>query len=324
MQRKALIVGIDNYTNNKLTGCVNDAQAIKAVLSKNEDGSPNFDVQFRRDLETRAALFELVKKCFSGDSDVALFYFSGHGFRDNETNQGYLVTPDSCEGNYGLALDELVTIANNSQCRNKVIILDCCYAGSAGESMLLGGNSVINEGVTILCASRSTEEAIEVNGHGVFTSLLEEALKGGAADITGHITPGGIYAFVDKALGPWDQRPIFKTNVTSFVSLRKVKPQVDEATLRKISNFFEKPDNEYPLDPSYEFTNTEEATHEIKEPYSDEENVKTFKALQALESVGLVRPVEAEHMYFAAMNSKSCELTALGKHYWRLAKEGKI
>jgi len=37
--------------------------------------------------------------------------------------------------------------------------------------------------------------------------------------------------------------------------------------------------------------------------------------------VGLVVPVGAEHMYFAAMESKYCKLTALGYHYWHLAKE---
>ena len=50
----------------------------------------------------------------------------------------------------------------------------------------------------------------------------------------------------------------------------------------------------------------------------------SFKELQKFESVGLVVPVEEEHMYFAAINSKSCRLTALGYQYWRLVKEKKI
>lgn len=56
---------------------------------------------------------------------------------------------------------------------------------------------MISEGVTILTASRSSETSMEVNGHGLFTSLLIEALIGGAADITGHVTPGGIYAYIE-------------------------------------------------------------------------------------------------------------------------------
>ena len=55
-----------------------------------------------------------------------------------------------------------------------------------------------------------------------------------------------------------------------------------------------------------------------------EHNVNIFKDLQKLEGVGLVIPVGEEHMYFAAKNSKSCRLTALGYQYWRLANEKKI
>ena len=50
-------------------------------------------------------------------------------------------------------------------------------------------------------------------------------------------------------------------------------------------------------------------------------HVSIFKELQLFESVGLVEPVGTEHMYFAAMENKSCKLTALGLHYWRLSKD---
>lgn len=49
-----------------------------------------------------------------------------------------------------------------------------------------------------------------------------------------------------------------------------------------------------------------------------------MKDLQKLVSVGLVKPVDEDHMYYAAMNSKSCKLTALGAHYWRLVKDQRI
>lgn len=41
--RKALIVGIDFYDNiNHLSGCVNDANAVKASLERHSDGRLNF------------------------------------------------------------------------------------------------------------------------------------------------------------------------------------------------------------------------------------------------------------------------------------------
>jgi hypothetical protein len=44
--------------------------------------------------------------------------------------------------------------------------------------------------------------------------------------------------------------------------------------------------------------------------------------LQRLNRVGLVIPVDADAMYWAAINEKSCKLTPLGKHYWSMSKKG--
>lgn len=67
-----------------------------------------------------------------------------------------------------------------------------------------------------------------------------------------------------------------------------------------------------------------EVVHAVIEPYATDENTAVFSDLQKLEGIGLVVPVGEEHMYYAAMNSKSCELTAVGKQYWKLVKEGRI
>lgn len=321
--RKALIVGIDNYPKCPLSGCCNDAEAMKDLLANNGNGDPNFDVWKKDNVQTKAELRELIEKCFEGDADVALFYFSGHGHIDPVG--GYLVTPDFCDYDYGVSLSDVLAIANKSMCKEKIIILDCCYSGFMGSINTGSQNTaVISEGVTILTASRNNEQSMEIAGHGIFTSLLIEALKGGAADITGHITMGGIYAFIDKALGPWEQRPVFKTNVTQFTSIRNVEPQVDINIIRRICNYFVSEDESLNLDPSYEKTNSPDIEHTVVEPYALEENTKKFDDLQKLESIGLVVPVGEDHMYFAAMHSKACQLTVIGKQYWRLVKEKKI
>lgn len=123
---------------------------------------------------------------------------------------------------------------------------------------------------------------------------------------------------IDKALGPWEQRPVFKTNVTRFTSLRKVVPQVELSIIRKIDTYFSDEDTEFSLDPSFEPTNSNFVSHEIVQPYANPSNTKIFSDLQKLEGIGLVVPVGEEHMYYAAMKSKSCKLTYIGKQYWRL------
>jgi len=47
-----------------------------------------------------------------------------------------------------------------------------------------------------------------------------------------------------------------------------------------------------------------------------------FAILQNYVRVNLVRPVDAPHMWHAAMESTACELTVLGQHYWNLVNEG--
>ena len=314
--RRALIVGIDDYEGAPLHGCVNDANAVAAALETHGTGSPNFQILLMTspsDEVTRPKLREAVEKLFATECDIALLYFSGHGFV--RSTDGYIVTKDSTKYDEGIAMTEILKIANASPVKNKVIILDCCYSGNMGTPNIgEGGVAQLSEGLTVLTASRGSEVAMEKGSGGVFTDLVVAALHGGAADLRGHVTPGSIYAYVDQALGAWDQRPIFKTNVTQFTSLREVQPQVPLETLRKIATYFPSPQDEHALDPSYEET---EKDH-------DPDNVKVFKDLQKMEGVGLVVPVGEEHMYYAAMNSKSCRLTALGAQYWRLANEKKL
>ena len=314
--RRALIVGIDDYKQAPLSGCVNDANAIAAVLATHATGAPNFDtllISSPPTSLTRVTLRDAIVKLFETECDVALFYFSGHGFVRG--GDGCIVTKDAEKHDEGILMTEILGFANNSPVKNKVIVLDCCYSGNMGTPNTTGSRvAQLVEGLTVLAASRDSEVAMEQGGGGVFTDLVLAALHGGAADLRGYITPGSIYAYVDQALGAWNQRPIFKTNVTKFTSLREVQPQVPLETLRKLVFYFPTPQDQHLLDPSYEDT----------ERNYDPDKVKIFKDLQKMEGVGLVVPVDEDHMYYAALNSKSCRLTALGGQYWRLAKENKL
>ncbi len=321
--KKALVVGINNYTSAPLHGCVRDATDFCNLIRVNGDQTANFNVLLSTDVPRRSKLRELITELFAGANDTALFYFSGHGLI-NELG-GYLVTPDHRKYDEGISMNEILTLANSSASRNKIIILDCCHS-AAITAPDLSPHSIghINEGVTILTASKQNEVAMEVNGKGVFTNLLLEALKGGAADVNGNITPGSVYAYIDQALGPWEQRPVFKTNVSNFATLRKVTPKVPLSVLKEIPSFFPSPEKVYDLNPSFEYSNNPAMEHVYKEPYAVENNTTIFKSLQKLQAAGLVEPVAEEHMYWAAMNGKACRLTPLGAHYWRLVHDKRI
>ncbi|MBW9090813.1 caspase family protein [Rhizobium wenxiniae] len=316
--RKALIVGIDYYDGGgNLYGCVNDAYGVKSALERNSDGTLNFDVMMLtgtgpNEQVTRGELREKIKELFAHSGEIALLYFAGHG-HIAETG-GYLIASDSRSGDDGIPLSDLLVWANESAASNKVIILDSCHSGVAGERPGKQAIAELSDGLTILTASTAEQYASEKDGAGVFTTLLIDALNGAAANLVGEITPGSIYAHIDQSLGSWAQRPVFKTNVKRFISLKKVQPPITLADLQRLTEIFPEATYEVQLDPSFEPDSSA----------PDPEKAEIFAVLQNYNRVNLVLPVGETHMYYAAMNSKSCKLTVLGEHYRRLVENKRI
>lgn len=315
--RRALVVGIDEYPTDPLHGCVNDAEAIAELLRTHEDGSPNFDVKLVTvpgSTITKASLRAQIAQLFGHDeAEIALLYFAGHG-TENDLG-GYLVTPDATAYDEGINLTEVLTLANGSKAHERIIILDSCMSGAFGSVPATNSTSAnLEQGVSVLTASRAGQTSAEIGGRGVFTELVCGALDGGAADVLGDVTAAAIYTYVEQALGPWEQRPLFKAHLSKLVALRKAQPLVPVETLRQLTMWFPTADAHYSLDPSYEDT----------VPGFDPEHVAIFKRLQRCRDARLVVAVDEEFMYFAAINSTACRLTPLGQRYWNLVKANRL
>jgi hypothetical protein len=323
--RIALIVGIDYYAHgNALSGCVNDARAVNSVLAHHANASKNFDCELHLGSDSvncvlRSNLKDRIEYLFRTEAEIALFYFAGHGYI--ESTGGFLLTSDSRRGDEGISLNDILMLANQSPANNKIIVLDSCHSGIIGTIPAMGDTAILAEGLTVLTASTKDQYATEENGRGIFTSLFVDALNGGASSITGDITPGGIYAHIDQSLNAWQQRPVFKTNIKQFVSLRKVEPSISLLDLRQITELFPSSDSIYPLYPTYE---PEMKGRDPDMPAPNKENNEKFAILQKYNRLNLLVPVNAPHMWHAAMQKKSCKLTALGCHYWRLVANGRV
>ena len=316
--KKALVVGINHYPRaNDLYGCVNDAKRVSQLLKRNGDGSLNFDVkemygEDRAPNVTKNDLKYEVRQLFSSNCEVALFYFAGHGYADE--NGGMLLTSECETSDDGLEFNVISNAIRNSKAQNNIVILDCCQAGAMGESGMFGDDSIIPPNTTFLLACKANQYSEENNGNGVFTDLFVDAISGGGANLVGEISPGSIYSYIDRALGLWQQRPVFKTNVERFVSIRNVRAPIALEDLRRITEFFPNINYDFPLDSSYESTSSN----------VNSDNARIFSILQKYNRLNLVVPVGEEHMYYAAMNQKSCRLTPLGVHYWNLVDKERI
>ncbi len=313
--KRALLVGVDDYANlNPLGGCVNDVHAIEPLLARNEDGTANFNCQVRiaPDAATRDALLRDVQALFGPGADVALLYFAGHGA--GEGNDVALCTHDGTNMTPGVSLSQILGYVQSSSVREVIVVLDCCFSGAAGGVPQLGPDlALLGNGVTILTASRGDQTSAETAaGRGLFSTYLCGGLEGGAADVMGKVTMAGLYAYLDESFGPWDQRPVLRANVDRLHELRRCAAAVPLENLQRLPELFLTPDYQMPLDPSYE--------PDADPPHPEHE--KDFAVLQACRAAKLVEPIDAEHMYFAAMQNKACRLTPLGRHYRAMVEQG--
>jgi hypothetical protein len=336
MAKRALLIGIEEYENNQfpaLKGCADDARRMAEALRYDYQGEINFDCRVLTAPGSQRITRVLLRKTwidlfddFNGD---ILFYFSGHGMPLNTS--GYLITQDGSYYDPGLTMNELFTLANMAKARSVLFILDCCHAGMAGNLASPQGGierADIREGVTLIAAASSKQQALMENGRSLFTDRVIGALQGGACNLEGYVTAPSIYSYVESTFGAHGQRPIFKSFARQLEPVARCKPHVDTQTLRDILQLFPDPDYEFPVDPSYE-------TYRLKEPQprydmtdevvvSDGDRMKgqIREKIKICSNAGLLRPSKFPHLFWAMLYSATIVLTPLGKHYWYRFRRG--
>ena len=199
MNKLALLVGVSKYTSalEPLPGAEQDVLAVQEVLEDEEMGGfrkviplVNPSVQ-----NLRRGIYDFFTE--RNRDDLLLFYFSGHGVKDQHRNL-YLTTPETEKNSKGLVVTPTAVTARYlqsqiSQSRSKriVIVLDCCFSGAFAKGMTakddgevdilgeLGGKSR-----AILTSSSSTQYSFEQDDSqlSLYSRYLIEGIKTGAAD----------------------------------------------------------------------------------------------------------------------------------------------
>lgn len=312
---RALFVGIGDPQGKD--GAITDAYRMSELLRTHANGNFNFDCRtLTSDQERvdRRALLDSFTNLLEAEAEMVIFYYAGHGSINDDVS--FINTEDATEEDQGVSLDRLINMVNkNTKVKQVLMILDCCYAGAAGNDPVFANETAtLRKGLSILASSQSFETSKYEDSKGVFTSVLEAGLKGEAADPLGHVTIASLYNYADKLLGSWEQRPLLKTHTSRLRPVRKCVPALEKSEIRGLTSLFPSPDQEFQLDSSYCGSSED----------SKPENVKVFRKLQKLCRNSLVIAVDEEHMYYAAMEAKSCKLTFTGKMYWRMAKKGHL
>jgi WD40 repeat protein/uncharacterized caspase-like protein len=148
--------------------------------------------------------------------DMVLFYFSGHGMLEPNSQSAFLCLADTQKSNLkntGLKLQELLQLLDNCPAQNQLVWLDACHSGgmtlrgTTREPLLnpttqlvevLQRSAAKSKGFYALLSCDNNQQSWEFPelGHGVFTYYLMRGLNGEAADSKGIISADGLYRYV--------------------------------------------------------------------------------------------------------------------------------
>jgi uncharacterized protein YjbI with pentapeptide repeats/energy-coupling factor transporter ATP-binding protein EcfA2 len=239
MSRDALVVGINTYDRLKcLNAPATDAEAIAQILQQYGEfrvtrlpavkDKENQTIRIGK--QTKVSLTQLeraIVQLFKPDGkppDTALLYFSGHGLRKNlGIQEGFLATsevnPDA--GNWGLSLQWLRRLLQESEVRQQIVILDCCYSGEVlNFAEADPGDRGKGRDRCFIAASRDFEVAFEeINSqHSVLTAAL---LKGLEPKQDRWVSNYTLVDLLNQEHHPFPQRPIFANSGEAINLTRK-------------------------------------------------------------------------------------------------------
>ena len=184
-------VGISDYpgTRNDLRVSDNDAKTIHAIFAKNGNVKSSLILNQRATIRNVCNEMRALFAPAESDDEVILF-FSGHGFPG-----GF------CCFDGNLNYKTIYEIMKQCRAKNKMILVDACYAGKMRTTSRTNQNHT-SQNVMLFLSSRSTEPSQETPfKNSLFTIYLERGLRGGADTNRDRvITARELYNFVHQGV----------------------------------------------------------------------------------------------------------------------------
>jgi hypothetical protein len=191
-QSRAVLVGVSNYvTMPKLPTVRNNVEALRYSLT----GAASWNLPFQHcvavhDPQNTEELVDPILESASAAADTLLIYYAGHGIKGPNQGELRLTSTTSRPGApYTATLyDDIRDILLASPAARRIVILDCCYAGSALGTMAESAESIAEdaliEGTYLIASAGETQisRADGENGFTAFTGELIHLLRSGVQD----------------------------------------------------------------------------------------------------------------------------------------------
>lgn len=209
----ALVIGIEQYADlPDAQFASRDADTVRTHLVAL--GYPDRNVVYLTGQNaTRAGIQKYLNEWLPRNvkpSSTVFFYYSGHGAPDAKTGEAYLVPWDGDPkflATTAYPLKEVYAALEKLPARDVLIVLDSCFSGAGGRSVLAKGlrpmvitvePGFLPQGRLALFAAASRDEVtggLDEQGHGIFTYYFLKGLSGSAKDAAGTVTLKGLYEF---------------------------------------------------------------------------------------------------------------------------------
>ncbi len=207
-KRFALIFGNENYskyqkgleTESNVDFATNDALVFKEYASK-VLGIPEDNIILEIDagsITMNQKIEKLIKyaELFKDEAEL-IFYYSGHGFPDEKTNDGYIIPVDVSGQNVtsGIKLSELYKKLSDAPAKRVTVFIDACFSGGGRTQGLLAAKAIkikpkatelIKGSMAVFSASSGEQISLfyKEKQHGMFTYFLLKKLQETAGDVT--------------------------------------------------------------------------------------------------------------------------------------------
>jgi uncharacterized caspase-like protein len=221
-----LLVGVNQYRDEQipsLSYSAVDCQGLaEALIDASVGQFSQKEVKIYHDFAPQLPLLESVSASLreitaaAKQNDTILFYFSGHGILQPNTQQAFLCLADTQKSNLentGLALQDLLQSLSHCPAQNQLVWLDACHSGgmtlrgTTAEPFLsptpqlvqvLQQRAAISKGFYALLSCDTNQQSWEFPelGHGVFTYYLMRGLRGDAIDTNSVISADSLYRYV--------------------------------------------------------------------------------------------------------------------------------
>ena len=177
---------------------------LAAVLASPDGLFADQSVLAVADPESPADVLDRLAHLADRTVETLLFYFAGHGVRDQD-GALCLALPGTIDRKAdarrtGLPVEQVLAVLNGAKARNRVVVLDCCFAGLA-----MRAPSAFD--LHLLTATGRTEKALAPEGarNTLFTGGILDVLRHGIPDGGEWITVGDLYRW--PCGGTEDPRP---------------------------------------------------------------------------------------------------------------------